>query len=152
MRTFWMAIAAVAAGGVVGPAFAQSCEERVDDLAAEHRLSAAPPAQPGTTAPTENGMSRDLARSGGVIAPPPTGDVATIEPPALPRNGMPTAPPVDGAPSAGGDAPARQPGSDAAIDLQAETLLQGALSAAREGDEAGCMERLSEAEQILATR
>jgi hypothetical protein len=149
MKTSWMVIAAVMAG--TGAAAAQSCEERAADLAAEYQLSAAPPVQSGAGR-TGSDMSRDLARSGGVIAPPPTGDISTIEPPpSMPSDGMPTAPPVDPAPSAG-DTAARQPGAAAAADLQAETLLQGALSAARDGDEAQCLERLAEAEQLLAER
>lgn len=152
MKTPWMVLAALSSQlwAGTGPALAQSCEERAVDLAAEHQLSAAPPV-PAGSGQADGDMSRELSRSGGVIAPPPTGDITTIEPPAAPSDGMPTAPPVDEAPSAE-DAPARQPGDAAAANLQAETLIQNALSAAREGDEARCLERLAEAEQILAAR
>lgn len=119
---------------------ADGCLDQVRDLASEHRLSSAPPsASPGKGEVT----TQELARSGGVIKPPPVQDKAVITPaPEDKHDPMPTVPDI--APKAQQEAPAAD-----------RTRLQAALTAAREraenGDEKGCREALARA-RTLADR
>ena len=121
---------------------ADSCLDQVRDLASRHGT----PSKPPTAAP--NGpadiKTQDLARSGGVIAPPPMDDKSVIKPPPSGNDRMPTIPDV---------APQTQNRQDApAAD---RTALQAALTAARaqaeRGDEKGCLEALARA-RVLAER
>ncbi|AWU94482.1 hypothetical protein [Azospirillum ramasamyi] len=172
---------AVAAGLLaVQPAAAQSgaqtgCAAMVEQFAANHGLSTEPPpvAVPDSAAPGLSGSTpRDeqgsgsgsgigsggLAQSGGMVAPPAVGDQAVIEPPAIGSN-MPTAPSV--APQANSRAtPDSGPGGSgganglmgqAARNAQMESLVTAARSAAREGDEARCMESLNDARRLSQT-
>ncbi len=161
--------AALFAAGVslaaAAPAAAQGCAVLVDRFAAEHSLSntppptaaPAPPGMSGSTAGTpsaENGSaagtasSDRLAQSGGVVAPPAVGDTAVIEPPAIGSNAMPTAPAVrpDAGPGAG--AVTGNSVGQAAKDAQLEALVTAARTAADRGDEAQCMESLSQARRL----
>ncbi len=121
-------------------AAAETCRDLVDRLAEQHALHAAPPAAPAGSVTPEA-----LARSGGVIQPPPTGDdEALVEPPPT-GDPMPTAPPLEGETSAGAPA-AGEPAHQARV----EALLAAARAAAEQGDEPLCRERLEEAQNLIA--
>jgi hypothetical protein len=114
---------------------AGGCLDQVRDLASQRGVSSAPPvAAPGKGEVT----TQDLARSGGVIKPPPVQDKAVIKPPPDKQSAMPTIPDI--APNAP-DAPAAD-----------RTKLQAALTAARDraeqGDEKGCQEALARARTL----
>ena len=119
---------------------AESCLDQVRDLASQHGVSSAPP----TAAPGDKGSvtTQELARSGGVIKPPPVQDRSVITPPPDKRDPMPTVPDV--APKTQQEAPAAD-----------RTRLLAALTAAREraehSDEKGCQEALARA-RTLADR
>ena len=89
------------------------------------------PQSPGVT-------TRELSRSGGVIAPPPTDDKSVIKPQTNPDPGMPTVPDKTPPKAAG-------KGAD-------NTALQAALTAARHdaerGDEQGCRQSLAKAREL----
>jgi len=139
-------VAAVAAAGLAvvtlgGPAAAaDKCLDQVRDLAAKHGT----PSKPPTASPDKRSdvTTQDLARSGGVIKPPPVDDKSVITPKSTTRDAMPTVPNV---------APKAQPDEPAAD----RTKLQAALTAAREqaeqGNEKGCQEALERA-RTLADR
>jgi len=139
-------IAALAAAGALllgmaGPAAAaDSCLDHVRDLAARYGT----PSKPPTAAPDSKGKvtTQDLARSGGVITPPPVQDKSVITPAPDKHDAMPTVPDV--APQALKEDPAAD-----------RTKLQAALTAARaqaeRGDERGCEEALARA-RTLADR
>ncbi|HEY2873132.1 MAG TPA: hypothetical protein VGJ56_14505 [Reyranella sp.] len=138
-------IAVVAATGLVialnGPAAAAGkCLDQVRDLAARHGT----PSKPPTAAPDKKSdiTTQDLARSGGVIKPPPVDDKSVITPAPNTRDAMPTVPDV------GAQALKQEPAAD-------RTKLQAALTAARAqaeaGDEKGCQEALERA-RTLADR
>ena len=126
----------------VETAAADSCLDQVRDMASQHGTSSKPP----TAAPDGKGgaTTQDLARSGGVIAPPPMDDKSVIKPPSTGTDRMPTVPDI---------APQAQQRQDSpAAD---RTKLQAALTAARaqaeRGDEKGCQEALARA-RTLADR
>src|SRR4051812_28888623 len=141
----------IAALGVAGGALlsltarggrAESCLDQVRDLASQHGTSSKPP----TAAPDGKGnvTTQDLARSGGVIAPPPMNDKSVITPTPDKHDAMPTVPDVATRQAPQGDAPEAQ-----------RTQIQAALTAARaqaeRGDEKGCQEALARA-RTLADR
>jgi hypothetical protein len=131
-------------------ASAQSCGEVAKRLADQHALHAEPPltapggsAGEGVPAPLEDAKPNALARSGGAIAPPPTGDPSVIEPPPM-GDSMPTAPPADTNP------PATEPATPAAsLSTQVSALLSAAVAASEQGDEDLCRERLDEAQTLI---
>ena len=141
---------AVAAAGCtmavlhVAPAVAaDSCLDQVRDLASQHGT----PSKPPTASPKGSAdiKTEDLARSGGVIAPPPMDDKSVIKPPSNANDRMPTIPDV---------APQTQNQHEApAVD---RTSLQAALTAARaqaeRGDEKGCQEALARARTLADRR
>lgn len=156
-----------------------NCGAMVDRFAADLGLSTEPPpvAVPGTGSGTgapglsgstprdEQGSgsgSDRLAQSGGMVAPPAVGDRSVVEPPAIGSN-MQTAPSIDQ--QAGPQANSRTPpdsgpggsgGGDglmgqAARNAQVESLVTAARSAARDGDEARCMNSLNDARRLSRT-
>ncbi|WP_372397480.1 hypothetical protein ABMY26_26055 [Azospirillum sp. HJ39] len=177
-------IALAAAAGLLAahPAAAQTgtpagCAAMVDQFAADLGLSTQPPpvAVPGTAPPGLSGStprdeqgtgtggtgstggvgSEDLARSGGMVAPPAVGDRSVIEPPAIGSN-MPTAPSV-GPQASSRAAPDSAPGGSGAADgamgqaarnAQLDSLVTAARAAARDGDEARCMDSLNDARRL----
>lgn len=175
-----LALAVVAGLLAVQPAAAQTgtqtgCAAMVEQFAADRGLSTEPPpvAVPDGPAPGLSGStprdelgsgsgagtsSEELAQSGGMVAPPAVGDRAVIEPPAIGSN-MPTAPSV--APQANSRAmPDSGPGGSgganglmgqAARNAQLEALVTAARSAARDGDEARCMQSLNDARRLSQT-
>ena len=130
-------------------AAAQTCRDLVDRLAEQHALHAAPPAAPDTSELPGSITPEELARSGGAIQPPPTGDdEAVIEPPPT-GDPMPTAPALEGSTSAG-DLAAGEPAHQR--QTQVEALLAAARTAAEQGDEPLCRERLEEAQNFAGVR
>jgi hypothetical protein len=132
-----VAAATMATITLIAPATeaADACLDQVRDLASQRGVSSAPPvAAPGKGEVTP----QDLARSGGVIKPPPMDDKGVIKPPADKQSAMPTIPDV--APT-----PKEEPAAD-------RTRLQAALTAARDraeqGDEKGCQEALARARTL----
>jgi hypothetical protein len=124
-----IALSAPAAGAADG------CLDQVRDLASQRGVSSAPPtAAPGAGKIT----TEDLARSGGVIKPPPVQDKAVIVPPPDKQSAMPTIPDI--APKG-----QEEPAAD-------RTKVQAALTAARDraeqGDEKGCQEALARARTL----
>ena len=121
---------------------ADTCLDQVRDLASQHGT----PSKPPTAVPKGSAdiTTQDLARSGGVIAPPPMDDKSVIKPPATGVSRMPTIPDVAPQTQSRQEAPAAD-----------RTGLQAALTAARaqaeRGDEAGCQEALARA-RTLADR
>lgn len=167
-------LALLIAGGVALPAAAQSsgpsasglgatggaCGDLIDRFAAAQNLSAGPPptvTPPGTAGSSgeaEGGVtSRDLARSGGVIAPPAVGDTAVIDPPRPRTETMPTAPAIR--PDSGQTAEAQPPSGgamgQAAVRAQMEALVTAGRDAARRGDESQCMDNLNKARRLSET-
>jgi len=133
-----MGLAALLSSGE--PAAADACIDQVRALAGQHAMSSSPP----KVAPGDKGdiRTQDLARSGGVVAPPPVQDKSVITPAPDKHDPMPTVPDVS--------TQKQQDGSEAE-----RSGLQAALIAARaqaeRGDEKGCLEALARA-RILAER
>ncbi|WP_245636786.1 hypothetical protein [Azospirillum thiophilum] len=179
MRLGPVALAAAAGLLAAHPAAAQTatsagCAAMVEQFAADLGLSTQPPpvAVPGTAPPGLSGStprdeqgtgtggtggagSEDLARSGGMVAPPSVGDRSVIEPPAIGSN-MPTAPSV-GPQASSRAAPDSAPGGSGAADgamgqaarnAQLDSLVTAARAAARDGDEARCMDSLNDARRL----
>lgn len=167
-----LAAAGLTLGGA-GAASAQSCADQVERFAADHSLSTTPPptAAPGLSGSTGGApsagsasdgggsgaaASEKLARSGGVVAPPAVGDSAVIEPPRAGTGNMPTAPALkpDAGPG-GGSGPGTSGSSgamgQAAQNAQLDSLVTAARSAAKRGDEAQCMESLTQARRLTQT-
>jgi hypothetical protein len=125
----------------VQAAAAQGCLDQVRDLAGRYNA----PSNPPTVATNGKGevTTQELARSGGVIKPPPVQDKAVITPRPGTHDPMPTVPDV---------VPKTQSQDGTAA---ARTQLQAALTAARaqaeRGDEKGCQEALARA-RTLADR
>src|SRR6187455_2311923 len=88
----WIAVVAATGLAVValnGPAAAaDSCLDQVRVLAAQHGT----PSKPPTAAPDKRSdvTTQDLARSGGVIKPPPMDDRSVIKPAPDKHDPMPT--------------------------------------------------------------
>lgn len=140
----WVAIVA-AAGLAIVAANAQAapsdrCLDQVRDLAARHGT----PSKPPTAAPDKqsNITTQDLARSGGVIKPPPVDDKSVITPAPNTRDAMPTVPHV---------APKAQQEEPAADRTKLQAALTAARSQAEQGNEKGCQEALERA-RTLAER
>ena len=145
----------------VHAASAAGCLDEVRTLAHRYHVSSDPPTAPADKAPMTV-RPGDLARSGGVIEPPPSPDKAVITPPRSAHDAMPTVPDVK-------DASPKSPSpnsasSDAAhpdaakldagkLDAAQTTALQAILVAARaqadRGSEAECRDRLQEARALI---
>ena len=125
-----------------------ACRDDADALASKYGVTdtLTQPAQASTAA-----KNKTLAETGGVIAPPATGDAGTIAPPAD-VDAMKTAPGLapqtaDGGIVKGGKTAGVE--GDAAASTQAASLLQAARHAGASGDEATCRQRLGDARALL---
>jgi len=147
-RMFPLAALMVAlAAPIVPPAVAENCLERVRELAAAHRVSTDPPtAAPGET--RRPNSPDDLARSGGVVEPPPLSDRSVITPPRD-HSGMPTLPDVKPSTRPG---PAPADGLDAADRSAFQAVLVAARAQAERGEEAACLEGLRKSQALVARR
>ena len=140
---YWIAV--VAAGGAALLALAaqaapaDKCLDAVRDLAARHGT----PSKPPTASPNAKSeiTTQDLARSGGVIKPPPVDDKSVITPAPGAHDPMPTVP--------GGSQALKQ--EPAAERTQLQAALTAARSQAEQGNEKGCEEALERA-RTLADR
>jgi hypothetical protein len=123
-------------------AAAESCLDQVRDLASRYGA----PSNPPTAAPNGKAdvTTQDLARSGGVIKPPPVQDKSVITPPPDKHDPMPTVPDV---------ATKAQPpnGGSGAEHTQLQAALTAARAEAERGDEKGCQEALARA-RVVAER
>ncbi len=142
-----------------GLAAAEGCLDQVRELARSQNISTDPPTASPDKAPGAPGQgtgpgvtSRELGRSGGVIEPPATSDRSVIAPPATTDSRMPTMPDVTQKP---GTPPPRQAAKDearkdAAVDRTAlQAVLVAARAEAERGQDAGCLDALEKARQIL---
>lgn len=143
------ALVVLAASSCAVPALAARCGTEIEALERQFRLSSALPQAPGgdTPATTESrGISPDdqLARSGGVLAPPEGGRTAVIPPPP-PGPGSTVTPPA--VPPHTAEGPSGSTGEElsAAKRAQVQTHLNAAREAESRGDEKACFERLGEA-------
>jgi hypothetical protein len=127
-------------------ASAAGCLEEARSLAQRYHLSSDPPTVPVDKAPTTV-RPADLARSGGVIEPPPSPDRAVISPPRSAHDAMPTMPVVKDAPSKSAPADADKLGAAETTALQA--ILVAARAQAERGAEAECRDRLREARELV---
>jgi hypothetical protein len=145
-NAFALALAAVLLGPAGQAGAAGSCLNQVRDLASQHGTPSKPPtATPGDKDKGGGGVTtQDLARSGGVIAPPPMDDRSVIKPPSTGNDRMPTVPDV--APQA-----QKQQDTPAADRTKLQAALTAARAQAERGDEQGCQEALARA-RTLAER
>jgi hypothetical protein len=127
-------------------ASAAGCLEEARSLAQRYHLSSDPPTVPADKAPTTV-RPADLARSGGVIEPPPSPDRAVITPPRSAHDAMPTMPVVKDAPPKSAPADAGKLGAAETTALQA--ILVAARAQAERGAEAECRDRLREARELV---
>lgn len=142
-----------------GAAHAAGCIDEVRSLSQRYHVSSDPPTAPADKSPpTATVRPGDLARSGGVIEPPPSPDKAVITPPRSAHDAMPTVPDVKDTPPK--SAPPDSPPSTGAttdtgkLDAAQTTALQAVLVAARDqaqrGAETECRDRLREARELIA--
>ena len=136
-QVYALAAAALLLLSATVPAGAK-CLDDVHAMAEAHGVSSRPPVAAPDSKQSPPVTTHDLARSGGVIAPPPTADNSVIKPSGNPDPGMKTVP--DAKTSTPAPAAARQ------------TALQAALTAARadaeRGDEQACRDSLAKARQL----
>ena len=148
MRAVMLAVlATLAAPGLAHANCAADVERLAERVGVSTDLpqGSTPPGRTGSAAPeARGGVAPDaLARSGGVIAPPPEqGRGRVIEPPAAAAPSMPTAPQIRPAPQEG------EISSNAAKAAQVESLLTAARTAAERGDETECSRRVEEARAL----
>jgi hypothetical protein len=127
-------------------ASAAGCLDEVRSLAERYHLSSDPPTAPADQAPTTV-RPGDLARSGGVIEPPPSPDRAVITPPRSAHDAMPTVPDVKDPPQKSAPADAGKLGAAETTALQ--SLLVAARAQAERGAEVECRDRLREARELI---
>ena len=143
------AMIAVMLAALPGPALAENCRDRVLELAVQYKIETEPPTIP----PGEMRKPvtpEDLARSGGVVEPPPTSDRAVVTPPQS-HSGMPTLPDVS--PPSPKAAEAADKGGKTKLDPAETTTLQALLVAARAQAERGmeqeCLDGLRKAQRMI---
>lgn len=141
-----LATGALGFGSIGGTAQADTCLEKVHRLAGRHGLTVDPPDASLGDRSTEID-SQDLARSGGVIEPPPSGDHPVIEPPETLDDDMRTLPGATPSGSAGAGLGSNS--LNASDRMLAESILMSARDEAEQGDDISCFKRLHEARGIL---
>ena len=127
-------------------ALGDNCRDRVQELAAHYKVATDSPTIPPGEArkPLSSG---ELARSGGVIEPPPTSNRSVIAPPRDARSNMPTMPDVTPSAPRGNGA---EPKSLEAADMSTlQALLVVARAQAERGMETECLEGLRKAQQLI---
>ena len=125
---------------------AAACLDEVHALAESRGISSKPPVAVPDSSTAPDVTTRQLSRSGGVIAPPQTADdKSVIRPPADTDPGMMTTPDVH-APKIGGNEKA---GADR---TRLQAALTAAHAAAERGDEQACEDGLAKAKQIAEQR
>ncbi len=135
----------LAALAALTPAVASAaCSDDVSALASKFGITAS---LPSATTASDSAKTEALAKSGGVIAPPPTGDMADVSPAVPNVDNMKTAPTISPQTADTGKTTKLETG--AAADSQAASLLQAAREAGLKGDEASCRQRLADAKALL---
>ena len=130
----------------VNTASARTCLAEVRSMAETYGLSITPP-EVGPPAEPDGVEPGDLARSGGVIEPPPISDPAVIEPPRDAGRAMPTLPSIpEDSPAPLEAGPRHLSPSDRAT---LESILVAARANAESGDERDCFERLKTAKGVI---
>ncbi len=130
-------------------AHASSCGDDADALAKKFGITDTLTRDSATSGAAS---SNALAQTGGVIAPPATGDNANLAPGASSADAMKTAPEIAPQTADGDTVKAGRTASvegKAAATSQAASLLQAAHHAAASGDEGACRQRLSDARALL---
>jgi hypothetical protein len=126
-------------------AFGDNCLDRVKRMAAAYGTSTDPPTIP--PGEMKKPLSPDdLARSGGVVEPPPTSDRSVITPPRD-HSGMPTMPDI--ARAEPNDKSTKAKPLDPADMSTLQAVLVAARAQAERGMEAECLEGLRKAEQLI---
>ena len=126
-----------------------ACSEDVDAFAAKYHIQAS---IPKAGAADGASTSAKLAASGGVIAPPATGDMPTVTPAVKNTDSMMTAPAIQ--PQVAGEPGVRS--GDRMIanvdgsDPEVTSLVQAARAAANQGHETDCQQRLADALKLVA--
>jgi hypothetical protein len=157
MKRYWMALACgLGAFTVVPMAGAADCTQEIGALAREYSITMELPRTEAPLPQSRNGTeepavrSEDLARSGGVIAPPSEGQGRVIRPPETGAGATPTMPTL---PPQTGERLSRNPVELGASErAQIQALLQAAKAADEQGQEAACFERLTRAKEIAGAR
>jgi hypothetical protein len=124
-----------------------ACVDEVDAVTKKYGISAILPQTNDNAAAT----SDQLAASGGVIAPPPTGDTANVVP-AMPNtdSAMVTAPSIAPQTAQGETETHKATGEHmVAADTQAASILMAARQAGVKGQENTCEEGLAKAQALL---
>jgi hypothetical protein len=147
----------MAAIGIVvaaGDVRAQTCENEIALLAQQYALSSELPKaqQPeqGQSSGSIGVPPQDLAKSGGVVAPPDGARGRVLDPPRQ-DDPMVTTPEVRPQ-TQGGESPSSEKTPRSALDATQRAQMQGLLDAARaaqkRGDEAECLDRIARARTI----
>ena len=124
-----------------------SCLDDVNALAKRYEIHAALPKDTASG----SDLSGKLANSGGVIAPPATGDLSGATPAVPSADSMQTAPSVPEQGAFSGGKAAKTPDTQAsASNAQVASLLQAARDASKNGNEHACQQRLSDAMKLLS--
>jgi hypothetical protein len=122
------------------PASAEDCASAVKNYEQSNKLSGEAPKLDAPAA-GEN-LSDKLAQSGGVLRPPDVGTGVVIPAPK-------TGDSMETSPSPSPKKPEAAPQAEAGKHAQAESLLQSAREAARNGDETACRTQLQEAQRLM---
>jgi hypothetical protein len=129
-----------------------ACVDEVDALTKHYGISSTLPKTPSSgTSGNAAATSDKLAASGGVIAPPSTGDTANVAP-AVPNPdaGMATAPSIAPQTAEGETETHKGTGEHAAAEnSQAAAVLMAARQAGVQGQESTCEEGLAKARGLL---
>ena len=143
-------VAVLAVTVAAGDAKAQRCADEIALLAQQYALTTdlpKPPADLGSSSGSMGVAPEDLARSGGVIAPPEGARGRVFDPPRQ-DDPMVTTPEVRPQTQNGRTEGSR--GLDAAKRAQMQSLLDAAREADRNGNEAECLARVARARAIPA--
>jgi hypothetical protein len=149
-------VALIGAIGLVfaaGDVRAQTCDNEIALLAQQYALSTdLPKAQPepGQSSGSVGVPPQDLAKSGGVVAPPDGARGRVLDPPRQ-DDPMVTTPEVRPQ-TQSGESPSSEKTPRSALDAAQRAQMQGLLDAARaalkRGDEAECLDRVARARTI----
>jgi hypothetical protein len=136
------AIASLLASAMALPsqreANAATCIEQVHELADRYHVTTKPPKADADAGVTTN----QLSQSGGVVKPPPVADNSVIAPAHPSSDRMSTMPDVS-------KTTPEPPKAEAAAHASLQALLMAAREQAERGQEAQCLDRLQQAQQLL---
>ncbi len=123
-----------------------ACGDDADAIARQYHVTSALPSA------GQKSTSDKLTASGGVIAPPSTGDLASANAPVPGGDRMQTAPAIAPQTADSGNSKTSPDvaSAEAASTAQAASLLQAARDAAKNGNESACKQRLADAVKLLS--